>query len=172
MTTLLGFNRVRTVTVIPETVNGFAEAFAFDVVTDMQQTHPGQAFRHPLQNGEEGITDATRLEPDEFNVSGITTDTPIRVFSPRHNGAVSLYKQLIAIREMSVPCTVITSWAGTLTSRWPEVITAQHGYAQGASIAITVNFVKFNLVYTQLAPAQVDTDVLLAGSQQIVAHPF
>lgn len=165
--TLLGERRIRTVTVIPDDT-GLAGAWAFDVVTDMQETSPGQAFRHPLQNGFEGITDGTRLEPEEFSVTGIVTDTPIRFFTPRvHPGAAALYDQIKALRRRQVACTIITSWAGMLSGRWPEVITGTHGAAQGASIQIAINFVKFNIVFTELTPQQVDADVLLLGSQQV-----
>ena len=168
--TLLGERRIRTVTIIPETPTGIAEAFAFDVVTEMQETLPGQAFRHPLQNGVEGITDGTRLEPPEFSVTGIVSDTPIRFFGPSHNGAVALYEQIKALRARQIALTIITSWAGVLTNRWPEAITGSHGAAQGASIQISLNFVKFNIVYTSLVPAQVDSDVLLAGAQSVQAQ--
>lgn len=165
--TLLGNRRVRTVTIIPDDT-GLAGAWAFDVVTDMQETSPGQAFRHPLQNGYEGITDGTRLEPEEFSVTGIVTDTPIRFFTLReHPGAAALYEQIKALRRRQVACTVITSWAGMLTSRWPEVITGTHGAGNGASIQIAINFVKFNIVFTQLTPQQVDADVMLLGDQTV-----
>lgn len=165
--TLLGNRRVRTVTIIPDDT-GLVGAWAFDVVTDMQETSPGQAFRHPLQNGYEGITDGTRLEPEEFSVTGIVTDTPIRFFTLReHPGAASLYEQIKALRRRQVACTVITSWAGMLTSRWPEVITGTHGAGNGASIQIAINFVKFNIVFTQLTPQQVDADVMLLGDQTV-----
>ena len=165
--TLLGERRVRTVTVIPDDL-GLAGAWAFDVVSDMQETSPGQAFRHPLQNGYEGITDGTRLEPEDFSVTGIVTDTPIRMFTARpHPGAATLYEQIKALRRRQVACTLITSWAGMLTGRWPEVITGTHGTANGASIQISINFVKFNIVFTTLVPQQVDADVLLLGSQSV-----
>jgi hypothetical protein len=165
--TLLGLRRIRTVTVIPDDLS-LAGAWAFDVVSDMQETSPGQAFRHPLQGGFEGITDGTRIEPEEFSVTGIVTDTPIRFFTARpHPGAAALYDQIKALRRRQVACTVITSWAGVLTGRWPEVITGTHGASQGASIQIAINFVKFNIVFTTLVPQQVDADVLLLGSQSV-----
>lgn len=169
MTTLLGFNRIRTVTVIPETPNGLAEAFSFDVVQDMTENSPGQAYRHPLQNGQEGITDGTRLEPEEFDAQGIVSDTPIRFFNPTAQGSVAAYEQFKALRKRQIPLTVITSWAGTLLSRWPENITGSHGTSDGASIRISTKFVRFRLVFTQLLPAQVDSDVLLTGSQTVTA---
>jgi hypothetical protein len=165
--TLLGERRVRTVTIIPDDL-GLAGAWAFDVVSDMQETSPGQAFRHPLQNGFEGITDGTRLEPEELSVTGIVTDTPIRFLTGRaHPGAAGLYDQIKALRRRQIASTVITSWAGVLEGRWPEVITGTHGAAQGASIQIAINFVKFNIVFTTLVPQQVDADVLLLGSQSV-----
>ncbi len=173
--TLLGYRRLQTVTIVPETPNGIREAFAFDTVMDMQETSPGQAFRHPLQNGFEGITDGTRLEPEEFTLTGLVTDTPIRFllpFVPGHPGAAALYEQLKALRRRQVACTVYTSWAGVLTGRWPETIVGKHGAAQGASIEISVSFVKFNVVYTTLVPQQVDADVLLLGSQSVSAQPM
>lgn len=173
--TLLGLRRIQTVTIVPETPNGNREAFAFDTVMDMQETSPGQAFRHPLQNGFEGITDGTRLEPEEFSLTGLVTDTPIRFLLPTvagHPGAVALYEQLKALRRRQVPVTVYTSWAGVLFSRWPETITGKHGAGQGASIELSVNFVKFNIVFTTLVPQQVDGDVLLLGSQSVSAQPM
>jgi hypothetical protein len=108
------------------------------------------------------------LEPEEFSVTGVVTDTPIRFFTrQQHPGAAALYDQIKAIRRRQVACTVITSWAGLLTSRWPEVITGSHGTSSGASIQIAINFVKFNIVFTTLVPQQVDADVLLLGSQQV-----
>lgn len=174
--TLIGPTRIRTVTVIPETPNGLAEAWSFDVVTEMTETNGGQAFRHPLQNGEEGITDGTRLEPPEFSVGGITTDTPVRFLLPNENtghpGAVALYEQIKAIRARQIPVQVVTSWAGTLLSRWPEVITGSHGPADGGSINISINFVRFRLVFSQLTPQQVDSDVMLTGSQTVQQTQF
>lgn len=172
--TLLAANRIRTVTVIPETVNGLREAWSFDIVTGMTETNGGQAFRHPLQNGQEGITDGTRLEPPEFSVEGLVTDTPIKFLIPnyQHPGAATLYEQIKALRARQIPVTVITSWAGTLLSRWPEVITGTHGAADGGSILISINFVRFRLVYTQLVPSQVDSDVALLGSQTVQQTQF
>ena len=171
--TLLAFNRVRTVTVIPETPNGVREAWSFDCVTSMSENNPGHAFRHPLQNGQEGITDGTRLEPPEFQVEGVLTDTPVRFLLPRqHEGAVALYDQIKAMRRRQIPLTVITSWAGVLTSRWPETLTGSHGPAEGGSIRLTLNFVKFRLVRTQIIPGQVDSDVLLLGSSTITLTQF
>lgn len=164
--TLLGFRRIQTVTVIPETPTGLAEAWQFDCVTDMSESNPGQAYRHPLQNGQEGITDGTRLEPPEFSVDGIVVDNPIRFLLPRPSqGAVSLYEQIKSIRERQIPVAVVTSWAGVLRNRWPENITGSHGAGDGASIRVSINFVRFRLVTTMLVPVQVDSDVLLLGSQ-------
>lgn len=166
--TLLGFQRIQTVTVIPETPTGLSEAWSFDNVSDMSETLPGQAYRHPLQNGQEGITDGTRLEPPEFQVDGLLTDTPVRFLLPRtHPGAATLYDQIKAIRARQIPVTVITSWAGILSSRWPEVITGSHGASDGASIRVSINFVRFRLVTTQVLPAQTDADLLLLGSQEV-----
>lgn len=172
--TLLGIRRIRTVTVVPETPGGLAEAWAFDIVTDMQESSPGQAFRHPLQNGYEGITDGTRIEPEDFSVTGITTDTPVKFLAGvgrQHPGAVALYEQIKEIRRRKIPVAVQTSWAGVLRNRWPEVITGTHGASQGASIQISINFVKFNFVFTQLTAAQVDSDILLLGSQTVSTTP-
>lgn len=169
-TTLLGQRRIRTVTVIPDDM-GPAGAWAFDVVMNMNETSPGQAFRHPLQNGHEGITDGVRLEPETFSVSGLTSDTPIRWFVPGpHKGAAALYEQIKAIRRRQKSVTVITSWAGVLTGRWPEVIQGTHGAQQGASIDISIDFVKFNIVFDMLMPLQVDADVLLLGAQTVIAQ--
>jgi hypothetical protein len=173
--TLIGPKRIRTVTVIPETPDGLAEAWSYDVVTESTETNGGQAFRHPLQNGQEGITDGTRLEPPEFSVGGITTDTPVRSLIPvgdEHPGAVALYEQIKAIRARQIPVMVMTSWAGTLLSRWPEVITGSHGAADGGSIQISINFVRFRLVFSQLTPQQVDSDVALLGSQTVQQTQF
>lgn len=171
--TLLGVRRTQTVTVIPETPAGAAQAWAFDCVVSMSEANPGQAYRHPLQNGVEGITDGTRLEPPEFQVEGIVTDTPIRFLIPGiHQGAAALYEQIKAIRAQQVPVTVITSWAGTLRNRWPEVITGTHNADSGASISISINFVRFRLVYTQLVPQQIDSDVGLLGSQTVNSQQF
>jgi len=172
MTELLGARRVRTVTLIPETPTGAQEAWSFDLVTDMSETHPGQAFRHPLQNGEEGITDGVTYGPPELSVTGLLTDTPANFFIPREGGSVSAYQALISMRAQGVPITVVTSWAGTGKSRWPEVITGQHGAAQGASISVTANFVKFNIVKLQLTSAELDSDVQLLGSQEVIAWDF
>lgn len=163
--TLLGFGRRLTVTVIPEIPGGAALAWAFDCVQSMTETLPGQAFRHRLQNGQEGIIDGTRLEPPEFQVEGIVTDTPVRFLLPAvHPGAVALYEQIKAVRAQQVPVTVVSSLTGALSSRWPEVITGSHGADTGASIRISINFVHFRLVSTILIPAQVDSDVLLLGA--------
>lgn len=170
---LLGFGRTLTVTVIPETADGPSQAWSFDVTTQQSESLPGQAYRHPLQNGEEGIVDAVRREPPEFVVSGLATDTPIRALSPRRfAGAAQLYAQIKQIRAQEVPVTVITSWAGTLTSRWPESIQGDHSTASGASIEIGINFVRMRLNYLQLTAAQVDSDVLLVGSQTVQGQQF
>lgn len=176
---LLSIGRIKTVVVIPQTPLGLAEAWQFDVVTDMSENNPGTAFRHPLQNGQEGITDGTRLEPPEFSVEGVCTDTPVRFLSPRligilsgilrpHPGAVALYDQIKEFRSRQVPCTVITSWAGVLTNRWPEVIQGSHGAADGASIRMSINFVRFRLVSTVPIPSLIDSDNLLLGAQTTV----
>ena len=172
--TLLGLSRILTVTVIPETPNGLREAWAFDNVQEMTETNPGQAWRHPLQNGSEGITDGVRLEPPEFQVDGLATDTPIRFLVPQfdHPGAAALYDQIKLMRARQVPLTVRTSWAGTLTNRWPEVITGSHGASNGASINISINFVRFRFVYSQLTPQQLDSDVQLLGGQSVTAQQF
>lgn len=173
--TLLGARRIRTVTIIPEAPGGLLDAFSFDTVTEMSENSPGQAFRHPLQSGFEGITDGTRLEPEEFSLTGLVTDTPIRFLLPvtgrGHPGAAGLYAQLKALRRRQVAVSVVTSWAGNLTGRWPETIVGTHGAAQGASIQLQVNFVKFNIVFTSLVPQQVDADVLLLGSQSVSVTP-
>jgi len=166
--TLLGNQRVRTVTIVPETPTGYAEAWEFDCVVNMSESNPGQAYRHPLQNGQEGITDGTRLEPPEFSVDGIVTDTPVRYLLPKsHQGAAALYEQIKAMRARQIPLTVITSWAGTMRSRWPEVISGSHGAKDGASIGITINFVRVRIARLQLIASQVDSDVLLLGSQSV-----
>ena len=171
--TLLSINRLQTVIVVPETPNGAREAWAFDVVVNSSESNPGQAFRHPLQNGQEGITDGTRLEPPEFQVEGVLTDTPVRFLLPRkHEGAVALYAQIKEMRRRQIPCTVYTSWAGLLTSRWPAVISGSHSAADGASIPVTINFVKFRLVRSQLIPGQIDSDVLLLGSSTVTLTQF
>ena len=96
------------------------------------------------------------------------TDTPIRFLTLReHPGAVALYEEIKALRRRQVACTVLTSWAGMLKSRWPEVITGTHGAGNGASIQIAINFVKFNIVFTELTPQQVDADVMLLGDQTV-----
>lgn len=168
--TLLGIRRIQTVTIIPEPAElRLAEAWQFDGVMEMSEANPGQAYRHPLQNGQEGITDGTRLEPPEFQVDGLVTDTPIRYLLPRpHQGAVALYEALKTLRNRQIPVAVITSWAGVLRNRWPENVTGSHGAGDGASIRISISFVRMRLVTTQLVPAQVDSDVLLLGSQTTV----
>ena len=170
---LLSQDRLQTVIVVPETANGIRDAWEFDAVLSMTDSNPGQAFRHPLQNGQEGITDGTRLEPNEFQCEGVLTDTPVRYFLPRqHPGAVSLYEQIKSIRRQQVPVTVYTSWVGLLTSRWPQVITGTHGASEGASIRMTIQFVHFRLVRSQVIPGQVDSDVLLLGSQTTTFTQF
>jgi hypothetical protein len=172
--TLIALNSVKTVTVIPETPNGLREAWSFDVVTEMTETNGGQAFRHNLQNGQEGITDGVRRDPPELSVTGLATDTPTKFLIPnyQHPGAAGLYAAIKAIRDREIPVTVITSWTGTQLTRWPEVITGSHGAADGGSINISINFVRFRLVYTQLTPAQVDSDVALLGSQTVQQMQF
>jgi len=171
--TLLGAGRIRTVTVIPETITGPAEAWSFDIATDQSESLPGQAYRHPLQFGQEGITDGVRREPPEFVVNGLASDTPIKSLSSvRFTGAAQLYDQIKIIRAQEVPLTVITSWAGVLSSRWIEVIRGTHNTSNGASIVISLNFVKMRLNFLQLVPAQVDSDVLLLGSQTVQAQQF
>lgn len=173
---LLSIGRLRTVTIIPEVPGGLAMGFAwsFDNVQEMTETSPGQAWRHPLQNGQEGITDGTRLEPPDFQVSGLLTDTPVRSLLPTpHPGAATLYEAIKLMREQQIAVAVITSWAGVLRNRWPEVITASHGAADGASIRISINFVKFRLVSTLLVPVQADSDMaLLGGIQAITVSEF
>lgn len=173
---LLSIARLRTVTIIPEVPGGLAMGFAwsFDSVQEMTETNPGQAWRHPLQNGQEGITDGTRLDPPEFQVSGLLTDTPIRSLLPRpHPGAATLYEAIKLMREQQIPVAVLTSWAGVLRNRWPEVISASHGAADGASIRISINFVRFRLVSPVLVPVQYDSDMaLLGGVQTITVQEF
>jgi hypothetical protein len=170
---LLSLRRLRTVTIIPEVPGGLALAWSFDSVQEMTESNPGQAWRHPLQNGQEGITDGTRLEPPEFQVDGLVVDTPIRSLLPvPHPGAATLYEAIKKIREQQIPVTVITSWAGALSTRWPEVITGSHGAADGGSIRISINFVRFRLVSVLLAPTLIDSDMALLGIQTITAQQF
>jgi len=171
--TLLSLNRLQTVIVVPETPGGERDAWQFDCVVNMSESNPGTAFRHPLQNGQEGITDGTRLEPPEFQVEGLLTDTPVRFLLPsEHPGAVALYDQIKEMRRRQIPLTVYTSWAGLLTNRWPETATGSHGAQDGGSIRLSLNFVKFRLVRTQLIPGQVDSDVLLLGSSTVTITQF
>jgi hypothetical protein len=111
------------------------------------------------------------------------TDTPVRFISPRaigvlqgafrpHPGAATLYEQIKIIRAQQQPVTVVTSWAGVLTNRWPEVITGAHGAADGGSIRISINFVRFRFVRTQLVPSEIDSDVQLLSSQTVTQQQF
>ena len=149
---------------IPQTADGLLRAFKFDAVVNMSESNPGQAFRHPVQNGAEGITDDVRIDPPSFSCSGIVSDTPVSYFTPPGDRAVELYALIKSIREEAIRVTVITSWLGALSNRWPEVIEGRRGQQTGAAIEITISFVKFRFATTQVIPSVIDSDVLALGA--------
>ena len=164
---LTGFGRRKGITVVPQTADGLLRAFRFDVTLDVAESNPGQAFRHPIQNGAEGITDAVRIESPTLSISGIVSDTPVEFLTPPGDRAIELYEQIKSIRREAVPVTVLCSWLPLLENMWPEVIEGRRGQDTGAAIEISINFVKFRFVTTQIVPALIDSDVLALGSQTI-----
>lgn len=164
---LTGRGRFKGITVIPQTPDGLLRAFKFDAVLDTGESNPGEAFRHPVQNGAEGITDATRLMSPVLTCSGLVSDTPVDFFTPPGDRAIELYQLIKDIQRESQPVTVITSWLGEQRDRWPEMIEGRRGQDTGAAIEISITFVKFRLATTQVIPSFVDSDVLALGSQTV-----
>lgn len=164
---LTGINRVKSVTIVPQTPDGLARAFRYDVVTDMTETNPGSASRHPVQNGAEGIVDNVRRDPPTFTTSGLVSDTPVEFFTLPGNRAIDLYQLIKDIRRDEVLVTVITSWLPLMRDMWPEVIEGRRGQDTGAAIEISINFAHVRLSTTQTIPALIDSDVLALGSQTI-----
>lgn len=178
----------KSVTVIPQTDSPLLDAFTFDLTENVQITYPGSAFRHPLQNGNEGITDAVHLDSPELQVSGVLSDTPITPIAgipgplqialglggfgasvqPGTPGRkTSLLELLLRIREAKVPVTVLCSWLPPLRNRWPETVDAARGKEQGNSLTVSVRFPRMRIVTTGVIPALQDSDIV-ALSQQTV----
>ena len=164
---LSGNNRVKSVTVVPQTPGGLARAFRFDAALDMVETNPGSASRHPVQNGSEGIVDNVRRDPPTFSVSGLVSDTPVEYFTLPGDRAIDLYQLIKDIRKDEVLVTVITSWLPLLRDMWPEMIEGRRGQDTGAAIEISINFAHIRIATTQVIPALIDSDVLALGSQTI-----
>jgi hypothetical protein len=180
---ITGQGRRRSVTVIPQTTTPLLDAFSFDLTESVQITYPGSAFRHPLQTGDEGITDAVHLDAPDLQVEGITANTPITSLAgllPFSLGPVafadgdrmtSMLELILAIREAKVPVTVLCSWLRPLYDRWPETINASRGKDDGNTIRVSVRFVRMRMVTTQLIAAVQDSDIVALGQQTVEFGP-
>ena len=170
-----GPGRQRSITVIPQTPRGLLDAFRFDAILTASESHPGQAFKHPVQLGVEGLTDAVYLDSPTLSATGVVGDNPVELLAgllgPVTFGttdrAISLYDQLISLRAQRVPLTILSSWRPPLANRWIESIDATRGAQSGNTIELSVSFVKMRFAVTQVVPSQIDSDVLLLAQQTI-----
>ena len=76
-----GPGRQRSITVIPQTSRGLLDAFRFDAILTASESHPGQVFKHPVQLGVEGITDAVYLDSPTMQATGVVGDNPVELLA-------------------------------------------------------------------------------------------
>jgi len=168
-----GPTRRKSVTIIPQT--GDAEllgSFTFDAVTSATETRSGSVFRHPIQQGIEGITDAVRRDPPTFECDGVVSDNPTDfltgdVFGGPTDRAISLYDHLIELRAAEVPLTILTSWRPPMFNRWPPSIVATRTSETGAAIEISITFERLRIAQVGVVPSQVDSAILLLAQQEV-----
>lgn len=166
---LLDLGRTVSVTIVPDTVAPILNAFRMDAALSVTQSNPGSVFRHPVQSGREGITDAVRIDPDVLTVTGIVSDIPtsLAAIASPPKRAARMYDLLVKMREQRIPLLVITSWTGVLANRWVSQIDATRSQTTGGAIELSLTIEKLRIVTTGLVPAQVDADVLLLGMQTV-----
>jgi hypothetical protein len=166
---LFDFAKPSSVTIIPQTPTPLLLSWRLDAATAVSRQHPGQVFRHPIQSGREGITDAVQIDPDVLQISGILTDLPISLgaFLTPPDRAARMYDLLITLRRQRQALSVITSWTGELRNRWISQFTATRGQTTGAAIEISMTVEKLRIVRTQLVPQQLDTDIQLLGMSTV-----
>ena len=167
------FAKPSSVTVIPQTPTPLLDAFRFDAATAVARSHPGSVFRHPVQSGREGITDAVRIDPDVLSITGIITDTPVSFITfPAPNRAARMYDLLQKMRELRIALAVATSWTGLLSNRWISEFTATRSNTTGAAIEVTMTIEKLRIVRTMLVPSQLDADIALLGMATVSVSSF
>lgn len=76
-----GPGRRVSLTIVPQTARGLLDAFRFDAILTMSESHPGQVFKHPVQLGVEGITDAVYLDSPSLQANGVVGDNPVELLA-------------------------------------------------------------------------------------------
>lgn len=168
------FAKPSSVTIIPQTPAPLLDAFRLDAATAVARSHPGSVFRHPIQSGREGITDAVRIDPDVLSITGIVSDIPlglVAVATPEGRAA-RMYDLLQKMRELRIALQVATSWTGLLRDRWISEFTATRNSATGAAIEITMTIEKLRVVRTIMVPQQLDADIALLGMSTVAVGGF
>lgn len=168
------FAKPSSVTIIPQTPAPLLDSFRFDAATAVARSHPGSVFRHPIQSGREGVTDAVRIDPDVLQITGVISDVPVAfaAIATPAGRAARMYDLLQKLRELRIALSVATSWTGLLTNRWISEFTASRNSATGAAIEITMTIEKLRIVRTQLVPQQLDADIALLGMATVAVGSF
>ncbi len=156
------------VTIIP-TLLPVLGSFRLDAARTVSRSHPGQVFRHAIQSGREGITDAVHIDPDVLSVSGIITDFPVELgaIATLPERAARMYDLLQKMRELRQPLTVITSWTGLLANRWISSFDVSRNQTTGKAIEISMTIDKLNIVSLIMAPQELDADIALLGMSTV-----
>jgi hypothetical protein len=76
-----GPGRQTSITIVPQTSRGLLDAFRFDAILNVTESHPGQVFKHPVQLGIEGITDAVYLDAPSMQATGVVGDNPVELLA-------------------------------------------------------------------------------------------
>ena len=156
--------KITSVTIAPALLPALG-AFRLDASKVVTRSHPGQVFRHPIQSGREGITDAVQIDPDTLSITGVITDLPVSLLaigSPPGRAA-RMYSLLETMRDLRQPLNVITSWTGMLTDRWISSFEASRSETTGGAIELSLTIDKLNIVRTIMVPQQLDADIQLLG---------
>lgn len=172
---MVGPSRRKSVTVIPQTATPLLDAFTFDAAIAQSESHPGEVFTHPLQSGDEGISDGVYIGSPEFSVTGLSANTtaePLLGFLPFSGGlerdrAISAVDLLLQIRALKIPVTVLCSWRAPMRNRWPRIVDLDRNQESGNTIGVSVQFSKMRIVQLGVAAQQQDSDILAIGQQVV-----
>jgi hypothetical protein len=160
---------ITSVTIIPQTPTPLLDAWRLDACTAISVQYPGEVFRHPIEAGREGITDAVQIDPPPILITGILNDFPLSfeaiVTAP--DRAVRMADLLAKLREQRKPLTIVSSLTGMLTDRWITNFTVTKSSASGSSLEITMMIDKLNIARLQLVSQQLDQDIRLLGMSTV-----
>ena len=159
----------RSLTIIPQTPTPLLDAWRLDACTSVSVQHPGEVFRHPIEAGREGITDAVQIDPPSLAAAGILNDFPLgfEAIATAPDRAARMYDLLVKLRDQRKALTVITSWTGLLRDRWIKDFTVTKSSASGSSLEIAMTIEKLNIARLQLVPQQLDQDIQLLGMSTV-----